>query len=196
MAPPQCPRRPPEGARAPAFLARSRSLRRKEPGSRAARRRDLRAGWRPEPSPPGKWDRVPGARALFQGWGSRFSTQLTTPAGNAKNYPTPRSTKPREPEGGRGRARSGGRRTPTLSGSLPAAPSGRLQPHEDTQAGAESLAQPGPKSCGGLRALDRSVPGRDEGPRWRREEACSPVHPVHRTVSRGHSRVTSARSTQ
>uniref|UniRef100_F6Y2A4 Beta-1,4 N-acetylgalactosaminyltransferase n=1 Tax=Equus caballus TaxID=9796 RepID=F6Y2A4_HORSE len=88
LAPPQCPRRPPEGARAPAFLARSRSLRRKEPGSRAARRRDLRAGWRPEPSPPG-----------------------------------------------------------------------RLQPHEDTQAGAESLAQPGPKSCGGLRALDRLLSG-------------------------------------
>ncbi|KAB0400990.1 hypothetical protein E2I00_004070, partial [Balaenoptera physalus] len=37
----------------------------------------------------------------------------------------------------------------------------RLQPHEDPQAGAESLAQPGPKSCGGLRALDstRVAPG-------------------------------------
>lgn len=40
-APPQCPRRPPEGARALAFPARSWSLRRTEPGSRAARRRDL-----------------------------------------------------------------------------------------------------------------------------------------------------------
>lgn len=40
-APPQCPLRPPEGARALAFPTRSWSLRSNKPGSRAARRRDL-----------------------------------------------------------------------------------------------------------------------------------------------------------
>ncbi|KAF0883330.1 B4GN1 acetylgalactosaminyltransferase, partial [Crocuta crocuta] len=49
---------------------------------------------------------------------------------------------------------------PPDPGSRPVPRSGRLQPHEDPQAGAESLAQPGPKSCGGLRALDRMRLGR------------------------------------
>ncbi|XP_074230702.1 beta-1,4 N-acetylgalactosaminyltransferase 1 isoform X5 [Camelus bactrianus] len=72
----------------------------------------------------------------------------------------PRSTKPSDPEGGRGQACSGGRRIPLALRLTPGSSSGHLQPHEDPRAGAESLAQPGPKSCGGLRALDRMRLGR------------------------------------
>lgn len=72
--------------------------------------------------------------------------------------PTPRSTKPRCPQ-------AGGAGSPTLSGSSPAPASGRPRPHEDPPAGAESRAPPGPRSCRGLGALDRSV--RSSAPRPR-----------------------------
>ncbi|XP_047641703.1 uncharacterized protein LOC125130390, partial [Phacochoerus africanus] len=101
FAPPQCPRRPTEGAPALAFSSRSRILRRNQPGSLAARRRDPKSR--------------AAARALL-------ARQVGQGAGEPK---------------------------------LCSRDWGRLQPHEDAQAGSESLEQPGPKFCGGLRALDR-----------------------------------------
>lgn len=107
-----------------------------------------------------------GPPAWFPELGRRgFSTLLSTPTGNAQNQPPSaevykalsfrRRERLGEPERQEDPPDPGSRRVPG---------SGRLRPHEDPQAGAESLAQPGPKSCGGLRALDRSVLERDEGP--------------------------------
>lgn len=165
---PQCPLRPPEGARALAFTARSRSLRRNEPGAeplRSAPRSGQPCGGLSPPRP-ARGTGCRGPPALFPELGRRrFSTLLSTPTGNAQNHPPSaevykalsfrRREGLGEPERQEDPPDPGSRRVPG---------SGRLRPHEDPQAGAESLAQPGPKSCVGLRALDRSVLGRDEGP--------------------------------
>ncbi|KAF3826079.1 hypothetical protein GH733_006193 [Mirounga leonina] len=92
-----------------------------------------------------------------------FSTPFSTPIPPRRKRPEPpravvykaRSVRRREGLGEPGRQED-----PHGTGSRPAPRSGRLQPHEDPQAGAESLEQPGLKSCGGLRALDRMRLGR------------------------------------
>uniref|UniRef100_A0A7N5K6F2 Beta-1,4-N-acetyl-galactosaminyltransferase 1 n=3 Tax=Caniformia TaxID=379584 RepID=A0A7N5K6F2_AILME len=92
-----------------------------------------------------------------------FSTLFSTPPPPCRKRPEPpgaavykaRSVRRREGLGEPGRQED-----PHYTGSRPAPGSGRLHPHEDPQAGAESLEQPGRKSCGGLRALDRMRLGR------------------------------------
>lgn len=85
-----------------------------------------------------------GTPDLFLGLGcGGFSTP--TPQPRRKRPEPPQRGGLQSPEspkaGGVVRAREAGG-SPSLSDSCPASPSGRLQPHEDPQAGAESLAQP------------------------------------------------------
>ncbi|XP_013972669.2 beta-1,4 N-acetylgalactosaminyltransferase 1 isoform X2 [Canis lupus familiaris] len=99
--------------------------------------------------------------------GSSYTSQPENYRGDALSFSRKR---PEPPRAAAHKARSVGAREglgepgtgedPPDTGSRPAPRPGRLRPHEDPPAGAESLQQPGRKPCGGLAALDRMRLGR------------------------------------
>lgn len=117
--------------------------------------------------------RCQGSPALLLGLGRGGFTIQFTPAGNIQNHP--RAAVYKAPEFAGGRSRVG---SPTLSGSRPAPASGRRRPHEEPSARAENRALPGPRSCRGLRTLDRSVRWRARRPRCGQKRR--PPGPAHR----------------
>lgn len=137
------PRSSPSPLRARACAAAS-------PG--AALRCGVRAGRRPEPSAAWERDAVPGLPRFVAGAGARRIYDPVHP-GRKRSEPPPRCGL--QSPGVRRREESDPRhcRAP----SRPAPASGRRRPHEDPPAGAENRALPGPRSCRGLRTLDRSV---------------------------------------
>lgn len=160
----KAPRRSPSPLRARACAAAS-------PG--VALRCGVRAGRRPEPSAAWERDAVPGLPRFVAGAGARRIYDSVHP-GRKRTEPPPRCGL--QSPGVRRREESDPRhcRAP----SRPAPASGRRRPHEDPPAGAENRALPGPRSCRGLRTLDRSVRWRARRPRCGQERR--PPGPVHR----------------
>lgn len=157
-------RRP--GARIPRAELEPPPHRAREP-SRAAPRSEQPGGGLSPPLP-ASGTGCRGAQASFLGLGCTVSQLRSPPPPHPprrKRPEPPRAAVYKAPSVRRreGLGEPGRQEDPQDTDSRLAPGSGRLQPHEDPQAGAESLEQPGRKSCGGLRALDRSVPGRDEG---------------------------------